>query len=59
MLANIEGTIAGWLDLLRRCKPNASDQVQLDKIKSEVTQCRAWIVQATQALRLMDDISRA
>ena len=58
LLASVDATFAGWLDLLLLCTVDDADLAQMEKITCEVTQCRAWVAQAAQALRLMDDIPR-
>ena len=54
-LAKLNGTLAGWLDLLRLCKADDTDALAFLQITEEVALFKDWGDEARLALALLQD----
>lgn len=59
ILTNLNGTLGGWLDLLRLCRPDGNDNEALQQISEEVALFKAWIDEARLAHALLQDAQGA
>lgn len=49
----LRDTVAGWLDLLRLCRPAQADADEFQRLAGDVEQFREWLHEAELAERLM------
>lgn len=59
ILTNLNGTLGGWLDLLRLCRADGHDNEALQQISEEVALFKAWIDEARLAHALLQDAQGA
>lgn len=58
MLKDLDRTLTGWLDLLKMCKAQGPHTIQLQNIRAEVAEHKAWAEEALAALTLTDSVQR-
>lgn len=54
MLKDLDSTLTGWLDLLKRCTAQGSDAIGLQNIRAEVAECKEWTEESLAAMYLND-----
>lgn len=62
VIATVEATVTGWLDLLRLCSADAPDGRELQQVTEEVVRFGAWLAEArttTQEVAPRDGEARA
>jgi hypothetical protein len=58
LLARVTGTVSGWSDLLRLCRPDAGQEKALQELSAEVRRFNTWIDDAALATKLAVQINQ-
>lgn len=56
MLKDLHSTLTGWLDLLKMCTAQGGDATDLQNIRLDVAECKAWTEESLSALYLADTV---
>lgn len=56
MLQDLDSTLTGWLDLLKRCTAQGIDAIDLQNISVEVAECKRWTGESLTVMYLNDTV---